>query len=67
MSVKTLSRIGFCIALMAILSASAAIGQDLQYTAAEYNEYQKAVKDGEDTIIEWIKTHPDSTLIVRNG
>jgi tetratricopeptide (TPR) repeat protein len=32
------------------------------YTQAEYNIYQKAVSDGEDAIIEWVKANPESTL-----
>ena len=38
------------------------LAQDAQYTTAEYNEYQKAVKEGADSLITFIKTHPDSAL-----
>jgi len=63
MSVKELSRIGFCIAVIVVLGCSAVLAQEAQYTAAEYNEYQKAVADGEDAIIEWIETHDESALM----
>jgi tetratricopeptide (TPR) repeat protein len=61
MSVNELSRVGFFIATIAILGVSAVTAQS-PYTAAEYNEYQKAIKDGEDTILEWIDAHPESAL-----
>jgi len=32
------------------------------YTQTEYNEYQMAVKGGEDALIEYIKAHPNSPL-----
>lgn len=64
MSVKELSRLGLgivCIAMI-IPVVSIVAAQEAQYTAAEYNEYQKAITDGEDAIIEWINTHQDSAL-----
>jgi tetratricopeptide (TPR) repeat protein len=48
--------------MIVVLGCSTAIAQESPYTAAEYNEYQKAVSDGEDAIIEWVNTHEDSAL-----
>lgn len=44
------------------LALSAPLAQDAQYTTAEYNEYQKAVSEGADSLIAFIKTHPESAL-----
>ena len=66
MSVQSLntvfSRAGLVTAIL-LLSFSVALAQEAQYTAAEYNVYQKAVKDGEDAILEWIEANPDSALM----
>ncbi len=43
-----------------LLNAGVAFAQD--YTIEEYNEYQKAMEDGEDAIIVFIKAHPQSSL-----
>ncbi len=58
MSVK----FGFFATIITMLTFPAAMAQEAQYSAAEYNEYQKAITDGEDAILEWISTHPDSAL-----
>jgi tetratricopeptide (TPR) repeat protein len=63
MSVKELSQFGFCTVLVLFLAGSAMMAQEAQYTPAEYNEYQKAINEGEDAIIDWISTHPDSALM----
>ncbi|GAB4251114.1 MAG: hypothetical protein Kow00109_26900 [Acidobacteriota bacterium] len=42
------------------LAGSFVFAQD--YTIEEYNEYQKAVEEGEDAIIAFIKAHPESSL-----
>jgi tetratricopeptide (TPR) repeat protein len=44
------------------LGTSAVLAQDAQYTTAEYNEYQKAVSEGADSLIAFIDSHPDSAL-----
>ena len=63
MSVKELSQVGFCVVTIVILGASAVLAQEqAPYTNTEYNEYQKAITEGEDAIIEWINTHPESAL-----
>jgi len=62
MSAKELSQVGFCIAMMVVLCVSTTLAQQGQYTAAEYNVYQKAISDGEDAILEWLEANPDSAL-----
>jgi tetratricopeptide (TPR) repeat protein len=62
MSVKELSQFGLSLVMTVVLGVSVGMAQEAQYTAAEYNEYQKAITDGEDAILEWISTHPDSAL-----
>ncbi len=42
------------------VAGGVAFGQG--YTREEYNEYQKAVSDGTDAILEFVKIHPESTL-----
>ncbi len=50
------------IGIVLCFGTSTVLAQDAQYTTAEYNEYQKAVKEGADTLIAFIKSHPDSAL-----
>ncbi len=48
---------------IALCSAtSTVLAQDAQYTTAEYNEYQMAVKEGVDSLIAFIGSHPNSAL-----
>ena len=49
------------LAVSLLLGGSGLFGQD--YTIEEYNEFQKAVEEGEDSIVEFIKTHPESSLV----
>lgn len=46
--------------LILFVAGGVAFGQ--AYTREEYNEYQKAVSDGPDAILEFVESHPDSTL-----
>lgn len=46
--------------IILFVAGGAVFGQG--YTREEYNEYQKAVTDGTDAIMEFVKTHPESTL-----
>jgi len=46
--------------LILFVAGGVAFGQG--YTREEYNEYQKAVSDGPDAILAFVKSHPDSTL-----
>ena len=46
--------------LILFIAGGVAFGQG--YTREEYNEYQKAVTDGTDAILAFVKTHPESTL-----
>jgi tetratricopeptide (TPR) repeat protein len=59
---KKLTLASFLIGLACCWGVLFALGQEVQYTTAEYNAYQQAVAGGEDTIIEFIKAHPDSAL-----
>ena len=46
--------------LILFVAGGVAFGQG--YTREEYNEYQKAVSDGTGAILEFVKTHPESSL-----
>ncbi len=48
------------ILLILFVAGGVAFGQG--YTREEYNEYQKAVSDGTDAILAFVKDHPDSSL-----
>lgn len=52
--------IAFISILVLILSTSGLFAQG--YTQAEYNIYQKAVSEGEDSILDYIKANPESPL-----
>ncbi|MFZ0429863.1 MAG: hypothetical protein WAO20_17230 [Acidobacteriota bacterium] len=50
-----------CLQVVLVL-ATTGVGLGQGYTAPEYDEYLRAVEAGPDALIEWYKTHPDSTL-----
>jgi tetratricopeptide (TPR) repeat protein len=47
---------------LAVAMAATGSGFGQGYTAPEYDEYQRAVEGGPDTLLEWYKSHPDSML-----
>jgi tetratricopeptide (TPR) repeat protein len=49
------------VAVFLLLGGLSLYGQD--YTIEEYNEFQKAVEEGEDSIIQFVKAHPESSLV----
>ncbi len=52
----------FCTGTLLILFIAGGVAFGQGYTREEYNEYQKAVTDGTDAILAFVKTHPESTL-----
>lgn len=57
---KYIQKVFIGISLTLFVASGVAFAQG--YTREEYNEYQKAVSDGTDAILEFVKTHPESTL-----